>query len=76
MSKTENSWSVGAKVVSGSVVCILLGFGLCAVGGGFMSQGHVFANTTGTLLLLGGLVGLFVGLVVWVIQGIAGEDSE
>jgi hypothetical protein len=76
MSKTEKSWSIGAKVVSGSAVCVLLGIGLCAAGGGLMSQDHVFVNTTGTLLFLGGLVGLLVGLVVWAIQGIAGGNDR
>jgi hypothetical protein len=53
--------STGAKIVVGSVVAILLGIGLCGTVAGDDSSSWRLA--AGSILFLGGLVGLFVGLV-------------
>lgn len=70
MPDSPTGWSLPAKITLASAAAVLLSFGLCAVGGGFMAQDHVLLNETGVLLFFGGLLGLVFGVVFWIIQAI------
>lgn len=47
MFEFARKWSLGAKVISVSVIGLLLSLGMCAVGGGFLVPDHVVLNTLG-----------------------------
>jgi len=69
-------WSAGAKVVAGSALCVILGFGLCGGPAGMIgANGEGLSVKLGTILFCGGWIGLLVGAVMcWVMKNHGGED--
>jgi hypothetical protein len=64
-------WSLGAKMLTVSVVCLLLTFGLCSVGTPFMGQGsrfQDFAAGAGIITFLVFVILLLAGIVALIVQ--------
>ena len=56
----RDTWSPGAKVLTASVVGLLLSFGLCSVGSGWND-----ASSIGSILFLVSVLGFGVGIVMF-----------
>ena len=70
-SKKKSGISTPAKVVAISAGLILLGLGLCS-GGGFSLEGtSTIAAQIGIIAFLGGVLGLAVGVLWWLIHVIS-----
>ncbi len=70
------SWSLGAKLVTASVVGLLLTFGLCSVGTPFEGHGtpaQDFAASAGLVLFLSSATMFLVGLLALLVRAVAGK---
>ena len=63
----SGGWGLGAKLMTGSIVSLLLSIGLC--GSGFTVQGATkfqqFEVAAGLVLLVGSFLMLVAAIVVW-----------
>ncbi len=64
----KSGMSAPAKVITMSVVAILLGFGLCSVGGGWFESDASLRITIGAFAFWGGVVGFGVGVFWWLFK--------
>lgn len=67
------NWSAGAKLVALSAVGVLLGVGLCSAAPNFLEQDSWQASS-GMVLFWGSVLGLILGVVVVLIQGVRKDD--
>ena len=70
---------IGLKVIGVSVVGILLSLGLCGVQSSVSHGNFGFLSTVGMLLFFASVLGIFAGLIIAIVEGLAAishKDGE